>query len=173
MSHWDTAVTAGSLPPSVPTTFTENTGTATPAANNLNVLGANGITTVGSGSTVTISIQNGTIGQAQTVNAATADIITVDLVVAGTYTFEARSSGYDLTGVNGVGFSSVATFISNGVTATLIDDTDGFSHTSTPLDDTAVNYLASGRNAVLRVLGQAGFTINWGAFGAYVFRGAV
>jgi hypothetical protein len=44
-----------SLPPSVPTTFTEDSGTATPAANNLNIVGGAGITTSGSGSTVTIT----------------------------------------------------------------------------------------------------------------------
>jgi len=45
----------GTLPPSVPTTFTENTGSAIPALNNINILGGTGITTSGSGSTVTIS----------------------------------------------------------------------------------------------------------------------
>lgn len=38
----------------VATTYTEDTGTATPSSNNLNVLGTGGITTSGAGSTVTI-----------------------------------------------------------------------------------------------------------------------
>jgi hypothetical protein len=38
----------------VPTTFTSDSGTATPAANNLNIVGANGIATSASGDTVTI-----------------------------------------------------------------------------------------------------------------------
>jgi len=48
---------------SVPTTFTENTGTATPALNNLNIFGAttaagsSPITTSGAGSTVTVNAQ--------------------------------------------------------------------------------------------------------------------
>lgn len=41
--------------PAVPTLFTEDTGTATPAANNLNIVGGPGIATSGSGSTVTIT----------------------------------------------------------------------------------------------------------------------
>jgi hypothetical protein len=41
--------------PAVPTTFTEDVGTATPVANNLNILGGPGIATSGSGNTVTIS----------------------------------------------------------------------------------------------------------------------
>lgn len=48
-------ITTGSLPPSVPTSFTTNSGVAVPAANNLNVVGGTGITTSGSGSTVTIT----------------------------------------------------------------------------------------------------------------------
>ena len=41
--------------PSVATTYDENTGTATPAANVLNVLGSGNITTSGSGNTITIT----------------------------------------------------------------------------------------------------------------------
>lgn len=40
----------------VATTYTEDTGTATPSANNLNVLGSGSITTSGSGSTITTSL---------------------------------------------------------------------------------------------------------------------
>ncbi len=40
--------------PSVPIQFTTNSGIAVPAANNLNVLGASGVSTSGAGSTITI-----------------------------------------------------------------------------------------------------------------------
>ncbi len=162
---------SGPVPPSVATLYTEDVGTATPVANNLNVFGGDGITTSGSGDTITISLQNGQTGQATTVGATTADLTTVDLVVAGTYTFEARIAAYSTAGGNGVGMSRIATFLSDGVTATIIDDSDGFNHTSIALIDTDANYVASGRNVILRVLGEAGFTINWGGFQAYVFRG--
>lgn len=49
------SVTAAILPPTVPTTFTEDTGTATPALNNINILGGAGIATSGAGSTITIT----------------------------------------------------------------------------------------------------------------------
>lgn len=39
----------------VPTTFTADSGTATPALNNINILGGPGVTTTASGSTVTIN----------------------------------------------------------------------------------------------------------------------
>lgn len=41
--------------PSIPTSFVTNSGTATPAANTLNILGGTDITTSGSGNTVTIT----------------------------------------------------------------------------------------------------------------------
>lgn len=41
--------------PTVPTTFTGNSGSATPASNNLNVLGGAGISVSGSGSTLTVA----------------------------------------------------------------------------------------------------------------------
>lgn len=50
---------SGPVPPSVATLYTENTGTATPAANNLNVVGGTGIATSGFGDTITINVING------------------------------------------------------------------------------------------------------------------
>lgn len=42
--------------PAIPTTFTTDSGVATPAANNLNVLGGTGMNTAGAGATVTINL---------------------------------------------------------------------------------------------------------------------
>jgi hypothetical protein len=47
------------LATSVAQLYTANTGTATPSANNLNVLGGGGIQTAGSGSTITIAVSGG------------------------------------------------------------------------------------------------------------------
>ncbi len=58
MSQFWQGVTAGSLPPEVPLSFVTDSGTATPAAHILNVLGGTGATTSGSGNTVTVTVIN-------------------------------------------------------------------------------------------------------------------
>jgi hypothetical protein len=50
---------SGPVPPTVATLYTEDSGTATPAANNLNVIGGTGVKTAGSGSTITINVVTG------------------------------------------------------------------------------------------------------------------
>ncbi len=58
MSQFFVGTTAGSLPPSVPLQFTTDNGIAVPAANNLNVFGGGNASTVGSGSTITVTVIN-------------------------------------------------------------------------------------------------------------------
>lgn len=166
---------SGPVPPSVATLYTEDVGTATPALNNLNVFGGDGISTSGAGNTITISVQNGFTDQAETIGATTADITTVPLTVAGTYTFEVRVAAWKTAGgagESGAGYSINGVLRSDGASVTLIGDSDGFAHSDTELDDADVNIIASGSDAIVRVLGVSGLTINWGAFSVYVFRGA-
>lgn len=166
---------SGNTPPAVPTSFVTDNGTAIPAANILNVLGGPGVQTSADpnlSNNLFVNLQNSFVDQAQTIGAVTADITTFPLTAAGTYTIESRLAAWESTGPNGAGFAINGVVRSNGVTATLIGDSDGFFHSDTALNDADVNIVVSGNNAIVRVTGVAGLTINWGAFTVYVFRGA-
>jgi hypothetical protein len=166
------STSGGPPPPDVPTTFVEDSGSATAAANILNVLGTNGISTSGSGNTVTISVQNGVTNTGQTINVQTIDLTTIDCSIAGTYFIESRIAGYT-AGNLGAGLSLYTTVISNGAAATILDDTDSINHISAALNTSDLDYefVGSGTNAILQITGVSGQTINWGAFSVYIYRG--
>jgi len=132
----DISSTAGPVPPSVPTQFTTDNGVAVPVANNLNVFGGDGISTSGSGSTITvtvvtdgfdwseevgptynISVDHGVFcNAAMTVNLPTASLVTGDTVLiyndfGATVTVQTGAGqriqfGTDLSSVAGTATSS-------------------------------------------------------------------
>lgn len=130
------------------TLYTENTGTATPSAGNLNVLGTNGISTTGSGNTITINgagaagkfivdahtapgtspvVPDGTgqitVTGGQVAAGTTTHVIRTDSLAANTYTIEIQRSqavGSSTVGDNGVCHFNSAQFTvdSNGFVST-------------------------------------------------------
>ena len=151
--------------PSVATSYVTDDGTATPAANILNVLGGNGIRTSGSGSTVTISMDNSGETTGQTIGAVTTNISTVDLgSTPGTYSFRMNVAGYVSAGTDsgdGIGYFFTGVTRTDGAAATIIGTPEKFGFEDAALLVADVSLSVSVNNLVVDVLGVAGDTIEW------------
>ena len=96
-----------------------------------------------------------------TLDATNADLLPIPLgAVPATYRLTATVSAYESTGPSGAGYTVLGTFITDGVTARLVGNQDLFEEHD-PLVDADAFFVASGNDAVLRVLGVAGLTIVW------------
>lgn len=186
MSQFYQGVTAGALPPSVPTSFVTDNGTAVPAANILKINGLDstennsngiivkgGVAGTGTANEVDVVITNRLRGSSSTIGAATADVITLSLgATPGTYTFDVKVSGYASTASGGplsVGYTIVGAVRTTGAVAVLIGGSarDDFEEGALSACNFAI--VASGNNAIFRATGAAGTTIAWQAVGEYVF----
>lgn len=167
--------------PSVPTSFVTDSGTATPVANVLNVLGNdttannnNGIQTTGSVNTVTVELTNRLQGSSTSVGAVTSDIITFTLSdsVPTVYRFGLMVTGIDTVTGDGVGYEVLATAKTDGAggaaVATIIASTSIDNDEDTSLVMVDMEFIASGNDVILRATGIAGSTINYSASGTYV-----
>lgn len=164
--------------PTVPTSFTTDSGTAVPVANNLNVFGGStfsndidGLNTVGSGDTVTV----------QLTNRATATITTSDglgqtrtlLTFAfsapeNVYNFDINIVGYRSSDSTGAGFKLFGTILSDGTTATIQAVPDKIANVPAALSGVDANFSASGANGILEVTGINATSIQWRAVATYV-----
>ena len=162
--------------PAVPTSFNTDSGTATPVANTLNILGndttdndIDGITTTGSGSTVSVLLTNRLQGSGSTTGATTADLITIALgASAAVYRLEFKVSGRDTTSGDGVGYSVLTSIRTDGVTATVIQSPFIDTDEDASLTGANIDFIASGNNGILRVTGVALRTINYQSVGYYI-----
>lgn len=160
---------SGPVPPTVATTYTEDSGTATPAANNLNVNGSNGIKTSGTGSTVTISIQNGITSNTTTTNNETVTITSIPLSSSTqVYSFDIRVAAYRTSGGAGAGFNIWGTVRTNGTTASLVGTPDKVVNLDPLLSSANSNLSVSGNNAIITVTGVSAIPMQWGSFSVYV-----
>jgi hypothetical protein len=173
------AVTSGSLPPTVPTTFvTDINSPAVPAVNILDVFGndttinnINGIQTDGSsGSNIlTIQLTNRLQGSGSTSGAVTTDLVTFALdSTPATYVVEANFSAFESTTPSGAGYSLFGTVRTTGIAASLVGTPDKINNEDAALVAANADFVVSGNNLILRVTGVVGLNINWSIVGYYV-----
>jgi hypothetical protein len=170
MSQFFVETTSGNLPPSVPTSFPTDSGTAIPVANVLNVVtpggGTQGIMTTGAGNTITISLTDSVLtGTATTVGATTANINVLIPAPTSNSTVNIRASvaGYDQTTGLAVGAEMIGTVVNNAGVVHVIGTPDVTKNNDLGLALTNVDLSVSGTNVQVRVLGVAGKTIQWRA----------
>lgn len=151
-----------------------DSGNASPSAGNLNLItpggGTMGIMTSGSGNTITVTVTpSGLSGTGQTIGATNDDVITFPLgATPGTYIFEIKTAGFDTTPA-GIGYNIIAVVRTTGAAGTLIGIQDKIVLEEAGLTAADVSVIVSANNAILRVTGVAGRTINWASTGIYTF----
>lgn len=169
------SLSATPQPPEVPTSFTTDSGVAVPAANNLNVLAndstannANGIQTTGAGSTVTVQLTNRLQGSGSTVGAVTTDLVTFDLgATPGTFIIDMSVAAFESTTPAGAGYNIFGTVRTTGAAATLVGTPDKIANEEAALTTCDANIVVSGNNAIVRVTGALGLTIQYNTVGYY------
>lgn len=156
-------------PPQVPTTFVTDSGSATPAANTLSVLGIdattdidNGIRTTGSGSAVNVVLTNRTTGTATTPAAALTTIVTLPLgATPGVFYVSGNVQGFAAVGPSAATYSFSGGYRTDGATATELG-TEYHDTFEDPGFVTADIFLTtSGNDVLLQVQGVLATSIDW------------
>lgn len=161
--------------PSIPVQFTADSGSATPAANNLNLFTSDtsqddddGIRTIASGSTVTTQLTNRGTGQVTTVDATPTTIVsfTFGAVQAGA-TFEGVVTAIKNSNGQTASWRVFGSGKSNGTTATEVGSDVGTSFKDTDLLTSNVTFTAVGNAILISGVGVAATSINWDALITY------
>lgn len=163
-------------------TLTGNSGGAVPpTANNIFTLGgsstannAAGITVIGNpgGSTLTTTLTNRIQGTVTTSDGAgqTQTIATFPLgAVAGAYNVEAKFIGFNASTPASTGYTVIGTVRTTGAAGFLDGVPDETPVESIALITSDVNFVISGNNLILQVIGVAGLSIDWNVLATYVF----
>ena len=164
------------ISPVIATTYTEEFGIAIPAANNLFVLGGStaigrdiGITTIGSGDTVSIALTNRIYNQIATITAVPTTLITHSLGSnVSVFSYIVDVSVHDAVNQKGAKFTISAVAINDGVNASIIGIPQINQISDVSLLATAVSVTTSGTDVLFQVTGILGVTIVWVGTGYWV-----
>ena len=182
MSQIIKGVTAGSLPPSVPTSFVTDSGTVIPASNIVNINSgstssnnANGISVIANPTTSNnelIQLTNRISGSATTTDAATQTLVfSFPLgIVPANYQFEVSVSALDKTDNLGATYKFIFPLRTTGTTPFTYGLTTPIQNEEGAMSGVivALQGVSSDNTLKLRVNGLAGKTIDWVAVGTYV-----
>lgn len=186
MSQFFQGVTAGSLPPSVATSFTTNDGnTAVPIANNLliyandstenndnGILTKSGVAGTGTANEVDVILTNRVQGTVTTTDATTTSIISFTLPVAGVYAFDVNIASFNITDTLGAAYAVFVGVRGTGAAATKLNPEDKIVNEEVGDTGCDVTASVSGNSMLIQATGIAGKTIKWQAVGTYVYQGA-
>lgn len=167
------------VPPTVPTSFVTDAGTAIPAANVLNDITnlqtgnfVNGIRTTGSGNTVTTVLTNRITGSTTTSDGAgqTKTFATFSLgSTPGTYVFDVNIVAFNVTDSLGAGYKVFLTRRTTGLADVGIGPDSFVEKEEGAMSGVVVTVLTSSNNFQIEVTGLAGKVIDWNAVATYVF----
>jgi hypothetical protein len=180
MSQFYVGVQSGNLPPSVPTSFVTDSGTAIPVGNILNVNGGsssvnspNGIRVIANPDTSNnevIQLTNRISGTVTTTDASNTNIITFALGSnPGVYTFYGDMTAFDLTDVAGGSYGVISGIRTTGAAAIEIGTQFSTNFEEAAMVTADVDVSVSGNNVIFVVTGIAGKTIHWDALFNYRF----
>ena len=154
--------------PSVPTSFVTDSGTATPAADILNVVtpgsGTQGIMTSGAGSTITITLTDTMMtGTAQTIGATNANLTPVIALATSNSVANIRANiaGYAKTAGLALGGEIIGAVRNVGGVLTILQTSDLTQNNDSLLSPWTASFSLSGTNIQVQVTGVATYTINW------------
>lgn len=184
MSQFFVGVSAGSLPPSVPTSFTTDVGTVIPAANNVNLTGTdtnanndNGIRVIANptgSANMEVQLTNRITGIVTTddISGQTATLVSLSLGGdPGVYFVEGSIVAYDVTDAAGAAysFSGAATTDGENGTEISVESKDIFEQAAMETADFSLG--VSGNTASITVTGVVGKEVHWSALFVYRFVG--